>query len=245
MRVAICDDDSSVRDQYTQLIKLIAEKHKLSVIVDRFEKGSQLLFAMEDKQIVYDIVFLDIFMPGENGIDIGAQMRADDYGGFVVYLTRSEDHMLSAFDIGATNYVVKGREYEDNRFEKVFLKTAKQVEERRRKFILLSSIDEYRNVALDSIQFFEVNRHICLVHYGKGEEFEFSSSLGKLENMLLSFNFERVHKSFLVNCEAVKSYTAKEILMNNGARVPIGRKYAPTFKKAMADLAEINAGEDL
>ncbi len=240
MRVSICDDDVSVLDQYSTLIKLIAENNEISIAVDRFEKGSQLLFAMEDKKLVYDIVFLDIFMPGQNGIDLGSQLGASGYGGFIVYLTRSEDHMLSAFDVGAVNYVIKGEAESFSRFEKVFLKVAKQVENRRRKYILLNSIDEYRNIPLDSIQYFEVNRHICFVHYGKGDTFEFSSSLGKLENTLLSFDFERVHRSFLVNCRAVESYTVKEINMSSGAVLPVGRKYSTQFRQAMADLAEVN-----
>lgn len=63
MRVAICDDERAVRDHYSDLIKLTAQQKGFEIIVDRFEKGSQLLFAMEDKKLVYDIIFLDIFMP--------------------------------------------------------------------------------------------------------------------------------------------------------------------------------------
>lgn len=242
MRVAICDDDASIRDHYSDLIKLIAEQNDFTVLVDRFEKGAQLLFAMEDKRVIYDIIFLDIFMPGKNGIDLGSSIRKTEHGSFVVYLTRSTDHMLPAFDVGASNYILKGNEFADDRFEKVFLKTVEEVEKRKRKYILLNNIEEHRNVAIDTIKYFEVSRHICIVHYGKDERFEFTSSLGKLENMLMALNFERVHKSFLVNCRKVKSYTVREITMHDDSSIPVGRKYLATFRQAMSDLAEINVG---
>lgn len=241
MRVAVCDDDANIREHYTEWIKLVAEKEGISVLVDRFEKGSQLLFSMLDKKMEYDIIFLDIFMPGQGGIDLGEELRKGGFVGFIIYLTRSEDYMLPAFDVGASNYIIKGEEYDNDRFEKVLIKTFKKVEDRRRKYILLNSVDEHRNVPIDSIQYFEVSKHICYVHYGKGEVFEFSSSLGKLSTMLVSYNFERAHKSFLVNCAMVKSYTSKELVMKNSDVVPLGRKYSPIVRKKMVDLAEIDA----
>lgn len=241
MRVAVCDDDASIREHYTEWIKLVAEKEDVSIAVDRFEKGSQLLFSMLDKKMEYDIIFLDVFMPGQCGIDLGEELRKAEFAGFIIFLTRSDAHMLPAFDVGAANYIIKGEEYDNDRFEKVLLKTFKKVEKRRRKYILLNSVDEHRNIPIESIQYFEVSKHICFAYYGKGEVFEFSSSLGKLSSMLTAYNFERAHKSFLVNCAMVKSYNAKELVMKNGDVVPLGRKYSPIVRQKMVDLAEIDA----
>lgn len=245
MRVAVCDDDASMREYYTGLIRLIAENRKLSVFIDEYEQAEQLLFALADKKDPPDIAFLDIFMPGENGISLGTQMRKEGFIGSIIYLTRSKEHMLPAFDVGASNYIIKGHEYEDARFERVFLRAADEVKKKKRKYLLLNGISEHRNIAIESIYYFEVNKHICLVHYGAGESFEFISSLGKIENTLLAYQFMRVHKSFLVNCKEVKSYTFKEIVMSNAARVPVGRKYSADFRQLMDDCAEVNLNKPL
>lgn len=244
MRVAICDDDAAMREHYAELIKLVAIRHGKAVEVDRFESGEQLLFSLADKKDPPDIAFLDIFMPGVDGIDLGTQMRKAGFIGSIIYLTRSKEHMLPAFDVGATNYVIKGDEYGSDRFERVFLKAVIQTEQRRRKYILLNGISEHRNIAIESIRYFEVNRHICIVHYGYDESFEFVSTLGKAESMLLPFGFVRVHKSFLVNCAAVKGYNFKRIVLEDGTEVPIGRKYQDNFRQAMKSFAEI-APDDL
>jgi len=245
MKVAICDDDSSARGHYTELIKLVADNHGISTTVDCYQKGEQLLFALDDKKDPYDIVFLDIFMPSINGIDVGTQLRKAGFIGSIIYLTRSKEHMLSAFDVGASNYVLKGNEYESDRFERVFIKAMKEVEQRKRKYLLLNGISEHRNIAIDTIRYFEVSKHICIVYYGKGESFEFVSSLGKIENKLLSFGFVRVHRSFLVNCARVKSFTFKQIIMDDDVQIPVGRKHAANFRQTIKDFSEIDISKEV
>lgn len=241
MRVAICDDDAKARDHYAELIELVAEKEEVAVTVDRLDKGETLLFRMGGAEAPYDIIFLDIFMPGTNGINLGLQIRKTDFIGAVIYLTRSEEHMLSAFDVGASNYVLKGEAFDDARFERVFKQAIKEVERRKRKYILLNSVTEHRNVAIDSILYFEVVKHVCFVHYGKGEVFEFASSLKKIEKSLVVYGFVRVHKSFLINTAAVKSYTYNEAIMKDGTKIPLGRQRLPQFRQAMEALSVLDS----
>lgn len=243
MRVIICDDDAGMRDHYAELVKLVAQKKEYSVKLDRYETAEQVMFSMEDKNLPPDIALLDVLMPGANGIDLGTQMRRAGYKGSIIYITRSKEHMLPAFDVGATNYVLKGSEYESDRFERVFIKAAEEVEQRKRKYLLLNGITEYRNVEINSILYFEVSKHSCTVHYDKDESFEFMSSLGKIESKLLAFGFIRIHRSYLVRGAAVERYTYKEAFMKNGDVVPIGRKYQADFKEAMEILTDIDASK--
>lgn len=244
MRVAVCDDDATMRDMYTDLIKLVAEQKEVPVTVDRFATGKHLLFAFSDGKHSYDIAFLDIIMPGIDGIDLGAQMRKAGFVGSIIYLTRSTDHMLPAFDVGATNYVIKDESLDSKRFERVLLRAMKEVEQKKRKYILFNGISEHRNIAIDSIRCVEVCKHICIVTYGIDESFELVSTLGKIELALVPFGFARVHKSFLVNCAKVKSFTFKQATLDNDREIPVGRKYAADFKKSMEALSEMDPGKD-
>lgn len=244
MRVAVCDDDAVTRNQYAELIELIAEKERIPVVVDRFEKGDTLLFMMGGAEVPYDIIFLDIFMPGTDGISLGSQLKKENFIGAVIYLTRSEEHMFSAFDVGAANYVLKGEAFDNARFERVFKQAVREVERRKRKYILLNSITEHRNIAIDSILYFEVVRHVCFVYYGNNEVFEFASSLTKIEKTLAAFGFVRVHKSFLVNVAAVQSYVYNEVTMKNGAKIPLGRQRLAQFRKAMEALSVLDTSKE-
>lgn len=244
MKVAICDDDAKLRNYYAELTQLVANKSGIPVSVDTYEKGEQLLFALSSRNDPPDILFLDIFMPGIDGINLGSDLVKNGFIGSIIYLTRSQDHMLSAFDVGASNYIIKGEEFDSGRFEKVFFKAAKEVERRKRKHILLNGIGEHRNIAIDSISYFEIRKYRCIVHYNKDETFEFVSPLHKIENALRVYGFVRSYKSYLINCEKVASYNAKQIVLNDGTELPMGRKYYPDVKEAMTAYAEEEFGNE-
>ena len=230
MQIAICDDSAEDRAHYTQLIKLMLSKMKLDASIKEFSSAEQLMFSFAENTTPPDIFILDIFMPGVTGISLGRELRAKGYAGLIIYLTRSEEHMIEAFDIGATNYVIKDDPYNTQRLEKVFKKAANEVKKRKRKYVLLNGISEHRNIDIEDISYFEVNKYICIVHYNN-ETFEFVSTLTKIENMFASQGFVRIHRSYLVRAKAVATYNYKSVVMDNGDELPIGRnRYAHLVK---------------
>lgn len=69
--IAICDDDKSILDSIHKYIKEFASENNLSVSVDLFDSGRELL----NSSLKYNIIFLDIILQTENGIDIGTILR--------------------------------------------------------------------------------------------------------------------------------------------------------------------------
>lgn len=69
--IAICDDDMKVLDSIQTYINEFAAENRISVSVDIFTTGTELLRSSTK----YNIIFLDIVLQAENGIDIGTQLR--------------------------------------------------------------------------------------------------------------------------------------------------------------------------
>jgi len=78
-----------------------------------------------------------------------------------------------------------------------------------------------------------VQNHTLVVHYGKGETFTFISTLSKVENHLKGREFMRVSRFYVISVNAVKSLIANNVIMSNGALVPVGRKYYALLKEAI------------
>lgn len=243
MLIAICDDDLATREQCKKAVTDFLAKEGLKADVVLFESGTQLLFSLAGREAPPDIILLDIMMPKIDGVEVARQLRSNGYMGAIVFLTRSSDRTFDAFDVGAFNYVVKDAD-SVNRLHQVLASAIATMERRKGDFILINGISEHRNLPISSIRYFEINKHVCTVHYGPGvgEAFEFVSSLDRLENMTLLCGFVRIHRSYLVNCHYVKKYTFRKCVLDNGIELPVGRARYADLRSAMESQAAIIAG---
>jgi len=76
-------------------------------VVDMARDGLQALAMVED--VAYDVILLDVMMPGMNGISVLKQLRANGYKGGILLVTckGQEDDKLEGLDTGADDYIVK------------------------------------------------------------------------------------------------------------------------------------------
>lgn len=102
MRLAICDDDISEQ----RLLLQILRDWDPAYDVECFSDGGSLLRAAESAP-PFDIAFLDIYMPDENGIDVAGALRKLSPQTGIVFVTTSRDHAVSAFSLDALHYLVK------------------------------------------------------------------------------------------------------------------------------------------
>jgi len=174
MRVIICDDNPVDIKKYSEIINdVIVDAHEEDTELISYDSVSRLLFDMEDKLNLIDIMILDINMPGINGMDFAKNIRENSYKGEIIFLTCSKDHMPGAFDVRAFNYIVKG-ETDIKRVEKIILDSIAVAKEKTKEYMLFTGIGEYRNIPVLSIKYFEVNGKIITVHYSN-RSFEFVS----------------------------------------------------------------------
>ena len=196
-----------------------------------YETAKQLLFDLEEKILTTDILLFDINMPEMSGIEAAQKLRNMGYKGEIVFLTVSKNHMLNAFDVRAFNYIIKG-EMQNDRVKKILREVLMIADEKSKEYILFTGIGEIRNIPVLSIKYFEVKGKIVTVYYGS-KSFEFVSTIGKLENILFTRGFIRVHRSFMVSTVMIKSFSYEEITLIDGTLIPVGRKYYASLKEEM------------
>ena len=96
MRIAICDDSHSEQEQFIKAL----HGWDASRTPERFSDGASFLAAAKETPH-FDIVFLDIYMPGENGVDIGKELQKLSPETGIVFVTTSEEHAVDAFSLHA------------------------------------------------------------------------------------------------------------------------------------------------
>lgn len=233
MHIGFCDDQADVIAKYRRLIEGICLRENFNHKISTYRSGEQLLFEMEDVLHSIDILFLDVVMPGKNGIEVARELREKNFIGEIIFLTYSREAIYHAFDVKANNYLLKELATE-SRIEEVFLAAAELVKEKTEEYLLLTGVGEYRNVAIGDICYFEVNQKIVTVYYGN-QDFEFVSTIGKLENLLFNKGFIRISRPYLVSIKYIESFSYGEVILTNGEKLPVGRKYYKDLKEKMKD----------
>lgn len=230
MNIAICDDNPVHLTEYKGRITAILEKNQIAARVMPFSSCHELMFAMEENDTSFDILYLDIHMDGMDGMEMATWVRERNFQCEIVFITVSQNHMLSAFDVHAYHYVVKERTT-DAKFSEILLKVVAHAQKKKQQVLTVTCAGESRMIPISEILYFEVQNYIIVVHYGDHESFEFYSTLGKIENALLGHGFLRVHRSYLINLNQMRGFVRQEVLLSDGAKIPVGRKYTDQLRQ--------------
>ena len=99
MKIAICDDEKPIRDYIEKCVREVNSEAE----VEQYEDASTMVSAKFDA----DILFLDIQMPGMDGMKAARILRTMGNKTIIVFVTAVEEYVFQAFDVGAVQYIVK------------------------------------------------------------------------------------------------------------------------------------------
>ena len=235
MKLAICDDEKRIRDIIAESVKEVSEKIEIEFYADA--KG--ILSASFD----CDILFLDIQMPGLDGMGAARMLRSSGKKTVIVFVTALEDQVFNAFDVGAFNYIVKP--FTKAKIIEVLNKAVKQAEDQRLVEVAISEQAEAgrtitvksggtnTRVILSEVQYAEIYDRRIILHMESSDDIEYYGRISDLEN-IAGKDFFRVHRAYLVNLGAVKSYDSKYVHMSD-VDIPVARgKYQELIRAYMS-----------
>lgn len=227
MKIAICDDSYTTQSELEELVWESFQGNKGELECDVFSSGIELIVNMEQQHLLerYQIYILDIEMDGINGLEVAARIRQIDQAATIIFATSHKELMQEAFDVNAFNYLVKPLDHAK----------AKRVLEKAYNFLTLSYVSfEFKigkknfRIRLDDIIYFEGKGRKIILH-GNGENYEFYGSIKNLIRELDSHLFVQVHASFVVNMKYISVATNEEVILKNGEKIGITKKYHDLF----------------
>ena len=237
LRIVICDTNPAELQRYAALCRTICERKQVPAVFTTFLGGGELLFQMM-LPTYSSMVNILVLEPGGGCEKVAESVRGFGYDGVILYHSRitEEQYFYRAFDVGAYNYVKKGSR---DRFEAVFERALKAARELERQYIALRFGEEYRQIDLRDIHYFETYmNHMVCVWYAGGK-FVFRSNMSELEGRLSKRNFIRVHRSYLVALGAVWKLSLDQVTLFNQKTIPVSRRNYATVKEALDQWSQI------
>lgn len=235
IKIAFCDDDMEVLHQMNELLDRYRVERNEDITYAAFQSPFELLTEIE-KGIRLDILFLDVVMPGQNGMDVAKEIRQYDMNMKIIFLTSSPEFAVESYSVGAYFYQLKPI-WEESFFRLMDAVLA-ECEKKKKNSLILRSKDGITRINLQQLEYCEVLGRKLLFHLENGAVLESAGSLDDLAGQLMQYsNFFRPHRSFLVNMEYIQNISSRSIKMVNDAEIPIPHGKCSEIKNTYMEYA--------
>lgn len=235
IKIAFCDDDMEVLHQMNELLDRYRIERNEDITYAAFQSPFELLTEIE-KGIRPDILFLDVVMPGQNGMDVAKEIRQYDTNMKIIFLTSSPEFAVESYSVGAYFYQLKPI-WEESFFRLMDAVLA-ECEKKKKNSLILRSKDGITRIDLQQLEYCEVLGRKLLFHLENGAVLESAGSLDDLAGQLMQHsNFFRPHRSFLVNMEYIQNISSRSIKMVNDAEIPIPHGKCSEIKNTYMEYA--------
>lgn len=209
------------------------------VIYDHTFHSPLDLIAEIERGIRFDILFLDVLMPGENGIDVATEIRNYDKNAKIIFLTSSAEFAVQSYTVNAFYYQLKPICEES--FFRLMDAVLSQCKKEQASSLILHCKNGITRINPTQLEYCEVIHRTLFIHLTSGKVLECSGSLNELAGQLVPYgSFLRPHRSYLVNLEYIQNLSYHAITMSCLAEIPIPRGKYNEIKNAFLEYAFLN-----
>ena len=235
VKVAFCDDDIGVLGQMQAFFDRYRRERDREIAYTAFHSPVELMTEIE-RGTRFDVLFLDILMPGENGIETAAEIRGYDRNVKIIFLTSAPEFAVKSYEVEAYFYQLKPLRWES--FSRVMDSALEMCEQERKNKLILQCKSGITSLDPDRLEFCEVIHRTLLFHLSSGKVLESAGSLDELSRRLEPYGcFLRPHRSYLIHLGYVQSISYRAVTLSSLTEIPIPRGKYNAIKDAFLEYA--------
>jgi DNA-binding LytR/AlgR family response regulator len=230
IKCLIVDDEQLAREMLQAYIQKIPELELIALCKSAYE--AQEILATK----TIDLMFLDIQMPQQSGIDFLKHLG--EHKPSVIFTTAYPNYAIQGFELEVIDYLLKPISFD--RFQQATQKIIKslaltskanlfeQQQEQQEQFLMVHSEHKHHKIFLKDIIYIESLKEYVRYHTTQGRIIELNS-MKRLEVDLPDHQFIRIHRSYIVALHQIQSYQNGNIILKLPLELPIGKTYKKTI----------------
>lgn len=238
----IVDDEKLSRNTLKKLLELHCPEVE---VIAECEDASSV--AVQIDLLKPDLVFLDVAMPGKNGIELLKEY--DEINFEVIFVTAHDKYVLQAIRFAAVDYLSKPVEEQQlvtavanarkrissksaNQNMEIFLHNMQQKANQQEMQLCVPSIKGFQVIRINDIIYCEADNTYTNIYLSNSQKLMASRPLIDYETILQDSSFIRIHKSYLINMKHLKEYQKGEggiAIMSNGKQLDVSRRKKEFF----------------
>ena len=228
MHIAIVEDEQEQRDLLQSYIQQYSKENGMSFSVEAFADGRILIDGYSSQ---YDIILLDIELPGMNGMEIAEYIRTKDDDVVLMFITNMAQYAVGGYSVGALDFVLKPINYYT--FSVRFERAIHRAQKRESGQVLLNLPDAVKRISTREIYYVEVQNRMLHYHTEEGE-FVLRGTMQQAEQQLERYHFVRCNHWYLVNLRHVTEVRRDTVIVA-GQELEISRRNHTAFLTALTN----------
>lgn len=226
IRVAICDDD---REYGMWLEGEIFKIFGSGIEVYQYSSGEDYLV---DSEIMHEVIFLDVEMPGIDGIETAVRIRKENRNAILVFISGVRNPTPESFKVAPYRYLLKsfGADVMEKELKEIYQETCRVFAD---EYLICERDGHNIRVNLLDILYISIIRGGSEIHVfgGNGESLMIREKIGSLGERLIQKDFAFAHNSYLINLRHVDSFSKTEAILKDQTHLTISRSKYSEFEK--------------
>lgn len=234
LNIAICDDENVIINQIEGLLLEIERRSSIELEMDVFYSGEALQKSVLSGKR-YDLIYLDIQMEGENGIDTAKSLRIIDKDFLLVYVSGYDKYLMELFQLDVLQFIKKP--IKPRLFKEVFWEAYQKICSRKVYYVFQYKNQEYK-IPTNDILYFESRGRQIRIQIREGQDFFYNGKLNETENKMKrgKIPFLRIHQSYLVNYHWIQIRSKNKVRLLDGTELPISEERQRNFQREYGKL---------
>lgn len=230
MTICYCEDEPAQAKAFAIKIEQWAKNKNIAVHTDLYESAEEYLFKAD--QNTYDVIFLDISMRGQNGMELARQIREKEKDVILVFVTSDASYVFAGYEVGAYRYLMKPVEAKKLWEILDYARAQKAAEEEN--YILVKKDSQSVRVNLRDVLYIEAQKHYVNLYLENEEPMTVKVVFAELlqEMQEKSDTFLATHRSYAVNIDKVVRIGRTECTLSDGSGIPVSRSFYKAVNEA-------------
>lgn len=230
LHIAICDDDALMISREEELVKVFFRTHCVNIKVQLYQFSENLMYDLQDG-IYYDLLLLDIEMPGIDGMELAKSIHDNTSSARIIFITSHLEYAIDAYEFSVFRYIPKNRI--DEKLSAALEDFYKLYRLERNEFYTLQVKNHIEQIAYRDILYILKDGKYAVFYLTGGETKAVRKTLAQVFEEISKEYFCFADRGCIVNLGSVVGMDANGILLPGNRHITISKANIPEFKTTM------------
>ena len=228
MKIVALDDE----EQYIELLKEITKKSYREEDYEfrGYTNVESFLFDMEDGE--YDIILLDMELPGTNGLEVGQKVRLMHPEAFIIFITNHVEYAVEAYQVNTFRYIPKVllKEKLPEAYNVLWI----EMQLKERKYFVIQNQSKLERIPEDTIYYMVKDKKYVRIVHRNGES-RVRMTMDEAFARITASDFVRLDRSQIASLRHIMSLSAHKVKLRDGTFLSVSQPQLTNVKNRIME----------